>query len=106
MKSEVNKLDINNLTNAPTSLTNWKKEVDDSDVNKLKTVDLEKLSDVIDNKVVKNTKLNTLKTKVSNLENKIPDETTLIHIYQYKADKQSLENKIGEIVKKYSIWVL
>ena len=84
-------------------MTNWKKEIDDSDVNKLKTVDLEKLSDVIDNKVVKNTKLNTLKTKVSNLENKIPDETTFIHIYQYKADKQNLENKIGEIVKKYLI---
>ena len=103
MKSEVNKLDINNLTNAPTSLTNWKKEVDDSDVDKSKTVALKKLSEALDIKVAKNTKLNTLKRKVSNLENKIPDETTLIHIYQYNTDKQILENKIGEIDKKYSI---
>ena len=31
-------------------------------------VDLKKLSDVVDNEVVKNTKINTLKTKVNNLE--------------------------------------
>ena len=68
MKSEVYELDINNLTNAPTSLTNWKKEVDDSDVDKSKTVALKKLSEALDIKVVKNTKLNTLKRKVSNLE--------------------------------------
>ena len=32
--------------------------------------------------------LNTLKTKVSSLENKTPDETTLIHINQYNTDKK------------------
>ena len=35
-------------------------------------VDLKKLSDVVDNEFVKNTKFNTLKTKVNNLEKKNP----------------------------------
>ena len=37
---------------------------------KLKTVpvDLKKLSDVVDNEVVKNTKFSTMKTKVNNME--------------------------------------
>ena len=50
--------------------------------------------------VVKNTKFITLKTKVNSLENKIPDATTLIHINQYNAGKQSLEKKIGDVDKK------
>ena len=56
---------------------------------KLKTVplDLKKSNDVIENEVGKNTKFNTLKTKISNLEKKIPDATTLIHINQYNTDK-------------------
>ena len=33
-------------------------------------MDLKKLSDVLDNEVVKNTKFNTLKTKVNNLDKK------------------------------------
>ena len=32
------------------------------------------------NEVVKNTKFNTLKTKANNLDKRIPDATTLIHI--------------------------
>ena len=84
MKAEVDKLDINNLTNVSTSLNNLKTKVDDLYVGKRKTVpvDLKKISDAVDNEVVKNTKFNTLKTKVNNLENKIPDATTLIHINQ------------------------
>ena len=38
---------------------------------------------LVDNEVVKKTKFNTLKTKKYNLEKKIPDATTLIHINQY-----------------------
>ena len=48
---------------------------------------MKKLSDVVDNEIVKNTKLNTLKIKVNNLNKKIPNVTTLIHINQYKIDK-------------------
>ena len=90
------------MVNVPTSLNNLKTKVDDLDVGKLKTVpvDLKKLSDVAANEVVKNTKFNTLKTKVNNSENKIPDATTLIHLNQCNTGKQNLENKIGDADKK------
>ena len=79
------------------SLNNFKIIADDLDVGKLKTVpvDLKKLSDVIDNKVVKNTKFNTLKKKVNNSE-----AATLIHINQYNKDRQNLEKKIRDADKK------
>ena len=75
LKAEVDKLDINKLTNVPTSLNHLKTKVDDLDFGKLKTVavDLKKLSDIVDNEVVKNTKFNTLETKVNSLEKKIPE---------------------------------
>ena len=84
MKAEVDKLDINDLVYVSTSLNNLKIKVDDLDVRKSKNVpiDLKKLSDVVDNEVVKNTKFNTPNTKVNNVENTIPDATTLIHIIQ------------------------
>ena len=58
LKSDVEKIDIKKLTNAPTSLNNLEPKVDDLEVGKLKTVpiDLNKLIDVADNEVVKNTK--------------------------------------------------
>ena len=63
-----------------TSLNNLKTKVYDLAFIKLKTVPvvLKKISDVVDNEVVKSTKFKTLKTKVNNLEKKIPDTTTLI----------------------------
>ena len=63
MKAEVDKIDIDRLANVPTSLSNLKTKVNGLDVGKLKTVpvDLKKLSDVVDNEVIKNTKFNTLK---------------------------------------------
>ena len=54
---------------------------------------MKKLSDVVDSEVVRNTKFNTLKTKVNNFDKKIPDATTLIHINQYNTYKQNLEKK-------------
>ena len=70
MKAEVDKLDINELVNVLTSLNNLKTKEDDLDACKLKTfpVDLKKLSDVVDNEVVKNRKSNLLKTKENSLE--------------------------------------
>ena len=38
-------------------------------------------------KLLRNTKFNTLKTKVNNLDKKFPDATTLIYINQYNTDK-------------------
>ena len=73
MKAVADKLDINKLTNAPTSLSNLWTKVDDLDVAKLKNVpvDLKKLSDVVDNEDVQNRKFNTLNTNANSLEKKI-----------------------------------
>ena len=61
------------MVNGPTSLNNLNEKVDDLDFGKLKTVlvHLKKLSDLVDNEVVKNTKSNTLKTIINNLEYKL-----------------------------------
>ena len=73
LKAEVKKIDINKFVHVPTILNNLKTRGDGLDVGKLKTVpiDLKKLSDVVDNDVVKNTKYNTLKKKVNSLEKKV-----------------------------------
>ena len=65
-RAEVNELDDNKFVNVTTSLNNLKTEVNDLDISKLKVVpvDLKKLSDVVHNEVIKNTKFNKLKTKV------------------------------------------
>ena len=96
------------MINIPTSFNDWKTKVEDLDVGKLKTVpvDLKKLNDVVDNKVIENAKFNTLKTTVNSLERKIPDATTLIQLNQYNTDKQNLEKKIGDFDKKYKIPVV
>ena len=95
LKAEADNLGITKLTNVSTSSDNLKTKVDDLDLGKLKTVpvDSKNLSDVADDEVVKNKKFNTLKTRVNNLEKKIPDATTLIHTNQYNKDKQIFENK-------------
>ena len=67
---------------------------------------MKKFSNVVDNEIVENTKFNTPKTKVNNLEKKISDATTLIHINQYITNKQKLETKIGDSDKKYQIQVV
>ena len=106
MKTEVDKLDIAKLVIVVPSLNKLKTKLDYLDVFKLKTVhvDLEKLSEVVHNEVVKTKKLNTLKTKVNNLDKKIPDATTLIHVNQYKQnniDKQNLDKKIYQMSFEY-----
>ena len=58
LKSEVNELHINTIIIVPTSLNNLKTKIDDIYVGELEIVpvDLKKIDDVVDNKVVKNTK--------------------------------------------------
>ena len=46
--------------------------------------------------IAKNMKFNDLNTKVKNLERKIPDVTTLIHISQCNTN-----NKLEMLIKKY-----
>ena len=92
LKVTVDKLNTDKLVHVPTSLINLKTKTDYLDVGKLKTVpvDWKRLSDVVENEVIKNTNFNILKTKVNTSEKKIPDATTLIHINQYNTDKQNL----------------
>ena len=73
LKAAVDKLDVNKLGNVPTCLNNLKTKANHLDICKLKTVpeNLKNLSNVVDNKIVKNTKFNTLKTNSNNLEKKI-----------------------------------
>ena len=89
------------MVNVTTSLNNLKTKLDDLDIGKLKTahIDLKTLSDIVDNEVVKNTKFNTLKTKVNNLEKKVPDATTLIYINQCNIDEQHLETQLEMLIK-------
>ena len=107
LKADVYKLDINKLTNVSSILNNFNTRVNDQDVVKLKTaVGFKKLCNAVDNGVARNTKFNTLKTKVSNLENKIPDTTILIRINRCNRYKQNLEKKVGDVDKKYQIQVV
>ena len=96
------KAEDDKLMNVPTSLNNLIAKLDDLDVGQFKTVpvDLKIGSDVLANEGVKNTKFNTLKTRVNSLETKIPDATSLIHINQYNIDKQDLEKKLKILIKK------
>ena len=77
------------MVNIPTSFNNLKAKVDnlDADTSKNVPLELKKLSGAVDNELVKNTKFNTLNTKANNLDKKIPDTTTLIHINKYNTDK-------------------
>ena len=61
---------------------------------------MKKLSDVVDNEVFKKTKFNTIKTKVNNLEKRIPDAATSVCINQCNTGKQNLEKIIGNVNEK------
>ena len=61
---------------------------------------MKKLSDVVDNEVFKKTKFNTIKTKVNNLEKRIPDAATSVYINQCNTGKQNLEKIIGNVNEK------
>ena len=93
LKAEVDKLDINNLVNVPTSLNNLKTKVDDLDVDMLKTgpTDLKKKKKMTKwtKKLLKTKNINTIKTKIHKLDEKITDATTLIHINQQNIVKQN-----------------
>ena len=118
------KADVKNITHVDTSsfalktnLANLKTEVDKLDIDKLvpAPADLSKLSNVVNNEVVKNTVYNKLVPKVDNidtsdfvlknkyatdkleLENKIPNINGLIKKSDYHAKITELENKIPDI---------
>ena len=93
------------MVSVPTTLNNLKTTLNDLSVGKLKTVPVPNLIDVVDNEVIKNIKLNILKTRVNNLENKISDASTSIYINECNTDKENLE-KNRDVDKKYQIQVV
>ena len=76
LKTEVDKLDIDNVKSLANSLSNLKSKVDKLNIDKLTPVpvDLSKLSNVVKNEVVKKTEYNA---KIKNIEDKILDITNL-----------------------------
>ena len=88
LKSNVDKLDINNLKNFPTNFSNLKSKVEKLDIDKLVPipVDLSKLNGKVKNDVIKKDVYNA---KITNIEEKIPDITNL-------ATNTSLNAKINE----------
>ena len=122
------KTDLNNITHVDTSsfgsktnLAALKTEVDKIDVDKLKTtpIDLDKLSNLVKNDVVKKTDYNA---KVTNIEGQIPritkniidnladitklkkiDTSSFITRTKFSADANALDDKIDGIEKKYQI---
>ena len=98
LKSNVDKLDIDKLKIVSNCVSSLKSKVDKLDIGKLETtpVDLSKLSNVVNNDVVKNTKYNA---KIKSIEDKIPDMTNLTakttlnaKIYQVKGEIPSITN--------------
>ena len=101
------KADIKNISHVDTSsfalktnLANLKSEVDKLDIDKLVPVpvDLNKLSDVVKNDVVKKDVYNTLVAKVDNV-----NTSGFVLKTKYDTDKSKLENKIPDtsaLVKK------
>ena len=88
LKSDVDKLDIDKLKNLPTNLSNLQSKVDKLDDKLVPVpVDLSKLSDVVENVVVKK---DVYDVKIKNVEDKIPDITKL-------ATKTTLNAKINEV---------
>ena len=80
MKAEVGKLEINKFVKVSIGLNNLNSNVDDLHIYNLKTVlvDLKKISDVVFKEVLKKAVHKKLNTELNNLENKIPDTSTLI----------------------------
>ena len=89
LKTEVDELDINELRSLPNNLSILRTKVDKLDIDKLAPVptDLSKLSDVVKTEVVKKTEYNA---KIKNIKDKIPDISNL-------ATKTNLNTKINEV---------
>ena len=80
------------MKNVPTNLSNLKSKVDKLDVDKLVPVpvDLNELSDIVKNDVVKKDEYNA---KIKNTEDNMPDITNL-------ATNTTLSAKINEVKKE------
>ena len=62
-------------------------------------MDLKILSDAVSKEIVKTEKFSKLNMKVNNLENQIPDVSTLIQRNQCKTNKQNVGEKLEMLIK-------
>ena len=94
LKSDVDELDIDKLKTVPSGLSNWKSNVDKLDVDKLvpAPVDLSKLSDVVNNDFVKNTVHDNLVKKANTI--KAGDFGNLVRKADYNTKIAEIEKKI------------
>ena len=78
-------------------MANLKNKVDKLDMDKLKPIppDLSKLSDVGKNDVVKKTDYNT---KITEIEDKIPDTSGLVKKTDYNTEITEIEDKTPDLV--------
>ena len=106
LSSYATKLDIKNATGVHTSklaaksdFSSLKVKIDKIDIDKLKTapVDLKKLSNVVNNNVVKKTVYDRLVAKLNNIDN-----SRFVLKTKHTADKLALENNISDAKKKNS----
>ena len=102
LKSNVDKLNIDQLKNIPTSLSNLKSKVYKFDDDKLipGPVDLSKLSDVVKNDVIKKDVL--YNAKIKNIEDKIPDITNLATNAFVNAKINEVKGKISSIISNFT----
>ena len=98
----VSHVDVSNFA-LKSNLASLKTEVDKIDADNLKTVpvDLAKLSNVVKNDLVKKTEYNKLVAKVDNI-----NTTNFVKKNKYEKDGSDFEDKINKIHKKYQILVL
>ena len=113
ISNQATKSDIKNISHIDTSsfalktnLANLKTEVDKLDIDKLVPVpaDLSKLSNVVNNDVVRKTDYDKLKTKVNNI-----DSSDFVLKTKHQTDKTELESKITEVtdfVKKNKTYLI
>ena len=104
LSSYATKNELKNVTHVDFSifaskanLASLRTEVDKLDIDKLMPVpnDLDKLSTVVKNDVVKKTEYNKLVTKVDNI-----DTTGFVLKTKYDTDKSGLEKRISDVDKK------
>ena len=100
LKSDVDKLDINKLKSVPNNLINLKSEVDKSVPV---PVDLSKLSNIVKNDVIKRYVYNV---NIRNIEDKIPDITTLATNFTLNAKINEAKNRKPNITNLTSTTAL
>ena len=110
LSNYVSKTDLKGVTHpdassfaSKTNLANLKAEVDRLDIDKLIPVpdDLAKLSNVVQNDVVKKTEYNKLVSKVDDI-----DTPEFVKKFKYQKDGSDLEKKISDVDKKFLMLVV